>query len=118
MKIERDGSVIIPVELAGTFRDFSLPLVQRLEKLALLIGSDEWTQEEAPHAESLIREAALRLAGLMTEVSGRKSVLDAVTGWNNTLRVENARLLEFCDRLEEENRRLRDEAGEFWKTFG
>ena len=67
-------------------------LVQRLEKLALLIGSDAWSADQAPHAESLIREAALRLTGFMTEDAGRKSVLDAVTSWNNSLREENARL--------------------------
>ena len=93
-------------------------LVHRLEKLALLIGSDAWESSQAPHAESLIREAALRLAGLMMEASGHKSVLDAAARWNNTLRAENARLLEFCERLEEENRLLRSEASEFWKTCG
>jgi len=92
MKIERDGSVVIASEHAGTFRDFRLPLVQRLEKLALLVGSDSWTSDQAPHAESLIREAALRLSGFMTEAAGRQSVLDAITSWNNALREENERL--------------------------
>ena len=67
-------------------------LVQRLEKLALLIGSDAWSADQGPAAESLIREASLRLTGLMTEVAGRKPVLDALTNWNNSLREENSRL--------------------------
>ena len=108
MKIERDGSVVIPVELADTFRDHSLPLAQRLEKLALLIGSDAWESSQSPHAESLIREAALRIAGFLVKASGRQSAFDAIAVWNNTLRAENARLLALCERLEEENRRLRN----------
>ena len=67
-------------------------LIQKLEKLALLIGSDAWSADQGPAAESLIREAALRLTGFMTEVAGRKSVLDALTHWNNSLREENSRL--------------------------
>ena len=67
-------------------------LVQRLEKLALLIGSDAWSADQGPAAESLIREASLRLAGFMTETTGRASVLNALTHWNNSLREENERL--------------------------
>ena len=67
-------------------------LVQRLEKLALLIGSDAWSADQGPAAESLIREAALRLAGLMVEATSRKSVLDGLANWNNSLRAENSRL--------------------------
>ena len=92
LKIERDRSVVVDAKDVDTFHDFRLPLVQRLEKLALLIGSDLWSADQGPVAESLIREAALRLAGFMTEASGRKSVLDALTNWNNSLRAENSRL--------------------------
>jgi len=67
-------------------------LVQKLERLALLIGSDAWSADQGPAAESLIREASLRLTDFMTEVTGRASVLDALTNWNNSLRAENSRL--------------------------
>jgi len=111
----------MPLKVVGgtsdTFLDFRLPLVQRLEKLALLIGSDAWSADQGPAAESLIREAALRLSAFMVEATAHKNVLDAAANWNNTLRAENARLLARCENLEEENRRLKADAEDFWKTF-
>lgn len=92
VEIGRDGVVVVPKRYLNTFLDFRLPLVERLEKLALLIGSDEWSSDQAPDAESLIREAALRLSGLMVEATSRKGVFDALTEWNNKLREENDRL--------------------------
>ena len=96
-----------------TFHDFRLPLVQRLEKFALLIGSDAWSADQAPFAESLIREAALRLS----EATARENFESLLKTWNNSLCAENARLLEFCEILEEENRRQKAHAEDFWKTF-
>ena len=109
--------MVIGDEDVNTFHDFRLPLVQRLEKLALLIGSDAWSADQAPFAESLIREAALRLSGFMVEATSRNDLFKSLTTWNNTLRAENARLLEFCEMLEEENRRQKAHAEDFWKTF-
>ena len=91
---------------SDTFLDFRLPLVVRLEKLALIIGSDSWSADQGPGAESLIREAALMLTRLTVEATAHNSVLDAAANWNNSLRAENARLLARCENLEEENRRL------------
>jgi hypothetical protein len=118
IKIEGDGNVTVLINRADTFLDFRLSLVERLEKFALLVGSNEWSAEQGPGAESLIREAALRLSGFMVEATSRKNLFDSLTTWNNTLRAENARLLEFCEMLEEENRRLKSESKDFWRTFG
>lgn len=76
----------------STFLDFKLPLTERLEKLALLIGSNEWSPDMGPYAESLIRETIMCLSSLLAESKGRNSVLDGLTNWNNDLRVENMRL--------------------------
>jgi len=72
--------------------DERLPLVERLNKLALMIGSERGLPEHRTEAEALVREAIVCLTSLLRESSGRQSVLDALTSWNNALREENERL--------------------------
>jgi FtsZ-binding cell division protein ZapB len=71
---------------------FRRDLVERLNSLALLIGSDEWKPERGPEAESLIREAVHWIKVQQIEVDGSKNVINSTTAWNNELRHENERL--------------------------
>ena len=82
MQIDQNGTVTVPPQDEKTFRDKRLPLRERLDKLARLLGdAAEKFDDQRVAAEDLVREAAIRLEGFEHTANARKVTMDSLIEW-------------------------------------
>jgi hypothetical protein len=85
IEIGQDGSVTVSERYINTFQDYRLPLHARMEKLALLVGSDAFEAEHRLSAECLLREAAIRLGQDKSADEKRQAVVNHMAQKANDL---------------------------------
>ena len=105
MKIERDGTVVIPEADISTFLDYRLPLVERLTLLA------NWLKDTHYEAAKLVYEAADRQKAVEVTTEARTRIAEHMTQRVAALSIELERTRRehaiTVQRLEEENGQLR-----------
>ena len=91
MEIDRNGRVTVQPQDAGTFKDASLPLEDRVDMLGILLGGDE--QYGFP-AEVMLKDAALRLRSIRRDDSKRVAAMAQAAERINQQAAEIHRLAE------------------------
>ena len=109
IEIAQSGEILVSPSDADTFKDLRIPIHERLGKLAILMGSDEFPEIDQWEAESLLKEAALRLEPSRSVNEHRHQALGQAAARINYLQAENSSLRELNAGLEAEVHALNQE---------